>query len=133
MVTTQQAFEAAIIVKKVHEAHRVWCLAAEQFLWKCQRLDNNQMLPRHKPRRGQVMPTYKQQITGQMCDVTRMTRNAFTSKIDTVLGLAHDLKMRLRRLMNGAENRDATTKEQLKEQSERVISIQAHENEGNIL
>ena len=78
------------------------------------------------------MPTYKQQITGQICDVTRMTRNAFTSKIDTAHGLAHDLKMRIKRLMNDEENRDTTTKEQLKEQGEHVMSIKAHESEGEI-
>ena len=123
--------EEAIRDKNVNEAHRIWCLAAEQFLWKCQTLNNEQMLPKHKPRRGQVMPTYKQQITGQMCHVNRMARNAFTSKVDTVLGLAHDLRMRLKRLMNCSEERNAATKEQLKEQSERVILIQAHENDGD--
>jgi len=127
-----RAFEDAIRSKNVDEAHRIWCLAAEQFLWKCQRLGEGQVLPKHKPRRGQVMPTYKQQIAGQICDVTRMTRNAFTTKIDMALGLAHDLKMRIRRLVNGEENRDAATKEQLKEQWEHVISIKAHEVQGEV-
>ena len=42
------------------------------------------------------------------------------------------LRTRLRRLMNCSEERLAATKEQLKEQSERVILIQADENGGDI-
>jgi exonuclease III len=96
----KQEFENALHERNVEEAHRLWCLAAEQFLWKCQRLDSAQMLPKNDPRRGQVMPKHKQQVAGRLCKETGIARNAFTSKIDKVLGTAHDLLMRLRRLAN---------------------------------
>ena len=73
----QHDFQVAIQDKNVDEAHRIWCLAAEQFLWRCQRLDDDQQLPRHKPRRGQVMPTFKQQVTGRLCKETGIARNTF--------------------------------------------------------
>ena len=128
----QHDFQAAIQDKKVDEAHRIWCLAAEQFLWKCQRLDGDLQLPRHKPRRGQTMPTFKQQVTASLCKETGVARNSFTKSVDRVIGIARDMLMRLRRLANGEERRDKATKEQLKENSEKIFRIRADENEGEI-
>ena len=78
------------------------------------------------------MPTFKQQVTGSLCKETGIARNAFTKSVDKVIGITHDLLMRLRRLANEAERRDKTTREQLKEHSEIIFRIRADENEGEI-
>jgi hypothetical protein len=117
----RQDFDSAIQDKNVDEAHRIWCLAAEHFLWKCQRIENNHSLPKHKPRRGQAMPTIKQQVTGRLCKETGIARNAFTSKVDNVLGIAHDLLMRIRRLVKGPDQLHTDTNEKRNEQSEHLI------------
>ena len=78
------------------------------------------------------MPTHKQQVAGRLCKETGIARNAFTSKIDKVLGTAHDLLMRLRRLANTSEQRDDTTKEQRKAQNEKTMQIRADLSDGNV-
>ena len=92
----EQEFDAALNEEDVSKAHRIWCRACEDFLWQLQ--GESKQLPRDKPRRGEVLPTEMQDAANVMNCHTRSARNAFSNSVDRTLGLANDLKNRIRRL-----------------------------------
>jgi hypothetical protein len=67
-------FRTMIDTQDLEGAHNIWCLAAETFLWELQ--NPTMPLPPSKPRRGTVMPTYWQKVTGKTCDTTSIARNS---------------------------------------------------------
>ena len=99
--------EVAINNKDVNESHRIWCKAAEHFLWNLEYPGED--MPTHFPPRGQVLPKRPQKVAEKKCDVTRIPRNHFTNRVDGILGLAYDTRSRIRRLMNNTQRKDDDT------------------------
>ena len=123
-----QPFREAIEERDIEKAHAIWCLAAETYLWELQ--GNGKSLPMSKPRRGKVLPRCVQKVAGKVCDHSRMERNWFTQGVDRVIGLAHDLKQRLRRLLQTKQDGDLTTEEwALREKQQLVIKVSETEGE----
>ena len=92
---------------------------------------NGKKLPMSKSRRGKVLPRCVQKVSGKVCDHSRMERNWFTQGVDRVIGLAHDLKQRLRRLLQTKQDGNLTKEEwALREKQHLVIKVS--ETEGEI-
>ena len=56
-------------------------------------------LPNDKPRRGHALPTTEVTATAQIYNVIRDARNKLSVQADRVLGLAYNLRSRLRRIL----------------------------------
>ena len=104
-------------------------MAAETYLWELQ--GNGRRFPLSKPRRGKVLPRCEQKVDGKICDHARMERNWFTQGVDRVLGIAYDLRQRLRRVL--VTEKDGTLTKEEWAQRERVsFVIKVSETEGKI-
>lgn len=84
----------------------IWTNVAETFLW--QQNNPGEQLPPSKPRRGSTLPQKQQPIAAKLCDVTRSTRNDFTNRIDSILGLMGDTKNRTWRIFRNKQAQDDT-------------------------
>ena len=84
-----------------------------------------------KPRRGKVLPRCVQKVAGKVCDHSRMERNWFTQGVDRVIGLAHDLKHRLRRMLQTEQDGDLTKEEWALRENQHLV-IKVSETEGEI-
>ena len=94
-------FREAIQSKKLQEAHRIWCRAAEDFLIGIQ--DSVANAKNNYPKRGIVLPMRIIEVASSMCQITWGYRDSFCTKIDDALGLINDIKNRIRRLNKGHE------------------------------
>jgi hypothetical protein len=89
-------FDVAMVNKDIDACHKIWCLAAETFLW--ERDNPSEDLPKGCCRRGSILKKKQVPVAQKTCDVTRAPRNHFTNKIDGILGTASDIKQRIIRL-----------------------------------
>ena len=95
---TDDKFIAAQRIDDIEEMHKLWCWAAETFLWRTDDFAMSPQLPVHKPRRGQVLPMVPQPIANKINDVTRTARNNFTKHLANVTGTLSDICARAKRL-----------------------------------
>ena len=91
-----EEFDVALVNKDIDACHRIWCLAAETFLW--ERDNPNEDLPKGCCRRGSILKKKQVPVAQKTCDITRAPRNHFTNKIDGILGTAYDIKQRVLRI-----------------------------------
>ena len=93
-------FDEYIFNRKLDDAHDIWCLVAEKFLWRMDKSvqDLADELPAGKPRRGKVLPTVKMAIANKINDNIRSARSNFSMHVEAATGLLGDFCSRIRRL-----------------------------------
>ena len=91
------SFEEALCAKDIDTADRIWSNHAERFLWR--NASPLEQFPAHMPPRGAVLPKEDIPVCNKYCHVSQMARNSFNDKTDKMLGLAHDIRNRVRRLL----------------------------------
>ena len=77
------------------------------------------------------MPTCEQKVAAKVCEHSRIARNNFTRGIDRVIGLAHDLRQRLRRVTAPQGSEQLSKAEWVAKEREQ-INIHVSETNGQI-
>jgi hypothetical protein len=120
-------FSDAIESRNINDAHRIWCNAAETFLW---RLDTSHFsIPTHLPRRGMVMPRVLQPIANRINKDTGVARDHFTKCLAELTGGLQDIRARLQRLQ-GLHSSATHDKFQREAISEQLLTIRQN-SDGN--